>query len=186
MKHHFETSDKRFEVLHAEMKRRFEEEKRERLEVKICMIKLELAVTRFEKKLTQFIAWLDVVTGIVGDKKGQEAKELFALGLSYGLKRSDIKPEMVQLGQRFMDEECIIFLKKGKYIEVDILAEDGKLEVFEIKTRAIETDVITLVRKVQLIQHQNRNKQVSGIFISPGASDLIRQCCVEYDLTFVG
>jgi len=41
-------------------------------------------------------------------------------------------------------------------------------------------------RKVQLIQHQTPDKQVSGLFISPEASEEVKQCCAEYDLTFVG
>ncbi len=193
MNRRFEEIDKRFELLQEEVKqlredmnRGFEEEKRERLDMKRRLIKVESTVTRMDDKMTLFDAWLNVVTGNVGDKRGQEAEQLFALGLSYGLKRSDIKPETIQLRQLFMDEEGIVFPKKGKYIEVDILAEDGKLEVFEVKITAVETDVAIFARKVQLIQHQTPDKQVSGIFISPEASEEVKQCCAEYDLTFVG
>nr|MEC4580254.1 hypothetical protein [Candidatus Parabeggiatoa sp.] len=193
MNRRFEVSEKRFELLQEEVKqlredmnRGFEEEKRERLDMKRRLIKVESTVIRMDEKITLFDAWLNVVTGNVGDKRGQEAEQLFALGLSYGLKRSDIKPETIQLRQLFMDEECIVFPKKGKYIEVDILAEDGKLEVFEVKITAVETDVAIFARKVQLIQHQTPDKQVSGIFISPEASEEVKQCCAEYDLTFVG
>jgi len=193
MNRRFEENEKRFELLREEIKQlredmnlRFEEEKRERLDTKRRLIKVEAAITRFEEKITQFDAWLKVVTENVGDKRGQDAELLFALGLNYGLKRSDIKPETIQLRQKFMDEEGIVFPKKGKHIEVDILAENGKLSVFEVKITAIATDVVTFARKVQLIQHQNQHQQVSGIFISPEASEEIKQCCTEYDLTFVG
>jgi hypothetical protein len=178
--------EKRFELLQEEMNRRFEEEKRERLDIKRRLIKVESMVTRMDEKITQFDAWLKLVTGNVGDKRGQEAEQLFALGLRYGLKRSDIKPETIQLRCQFMDEEGIVFPKKGKFIEVDIMAEDGKLSVFEVKITAVDTDVMTFARKVQLIQHQTPDKQVSGIFISPEASEAVKQCCAEYDLTFVG
>jgi len=178
--------DRRFEVLQKEMDRRFEEEKRERLDMKRRLIKVESMMTRMDEKITQFDAWLKVVTGNVGDKKGQDAEQLFALGLSYGLKRTDIKPQTIQLRQMFMDDDGIVFPKKGKYIEVDILAENGQLSVFEVKITAVETDVVTFARKVQLVQHQNPEKPVSGIFISPNAGEEIKQCCAEYDLAFIG
>jgi len=193
-------TEKRFELLRADMNRRFEEmekrleilqadmneEKRERLDMKRRLIKLESTVTRMDEKITRFDAWLKIVTGNVGDKRGQEAEQLFALGLMYGLKRSDIKPETIQLRCQFMDAEGIVYPKKGKFIEVDIMAENGKLSVFEVKTTAVDTDVVTFARKVQLIQHQTPDKQVSGIFISPEAREEVKQCCAEYDLTFVG
>ena len=181
-----EEMNKRFELMQAEMNRRFEEQKREQLDMKRRIIKIESTMVRLDEKITQFDAWLKLVTGNVGDKRGREAEQLFALGLGYGLKRSDIKPGTIQLRCEFQDEEGIVFPKKGKFIEVDIMAENGKLSVFEVKTTAIETDVITFVRKVQLIQHQSPDKKVSGIFISPEASEKVRQCCAEYDLIFVG
>ena len=178
--------DKRIELLQEEMNHRFEEEKRERLDIKRRLIKVESTVNRMDEKITQFDAWLKLVTGNVGDKRGQEAEQLFALGLRYGLKRSDIKPETIQLRCQFVDTEGIVFPKKGKFIEVDIMAENGKLSVFEVKITAVDTDAMILARKVQLIQHQTPDKQVSGIFISPEASEAVKQCCAEYDLTFVG
>jgi hypothetical protein len=178
--------EKRFDLLQEEMNRRFDEEKRERLDMKRRLIKVESTVNRMDEKITQFDAWLKLVTGNVGDKRGQEAEQLFALGLRYGLKRSDIKPETIQLRCQFMDAEGIVFPKKGKFIEVDIMAEDGKLSVFEVKITAVDTDLMTFARKVQLIQHQTPDKQISGIFISPEASEAVKQCCAEYDLTFVG
>jgi hypothetical protein len=186
MNRRIEQVERNLELLREEMNRRFEEEKHERLDLKRCMIRLESTVDRLDKKITQFDAWLKVVTGNVGDKKGKDAEQLFALGLNYGLKRSDIKPESIQLRQIFMDEEGIVFPKKGKFIEVDILGENGNFSVFEVKTTAIDTDVVTFARKVQLIQHQMPDKPVSGIFISPNASEEIEQCCVEYDLMFIG
>ena len=109
-------------------------------------------------------------------------EEVFALGLSYGLKDREILPETIQLRQKFMDTECSVYSRKGKYIEVDIIAEDGKLIVFEVKATAVGTDVDTFSDKVKLIQHQNPDKQVEGILISPGATDEIKEWCAEYNI----
>jgi chromosome segregation ATPase len=69
--------DRRFEQMQQEMDLRFEDEKRERKEMKRRLIKVESAVERLDKKITQFDAWLNVVTGNVGEKRGQEAEQLF-------------------------------------------------------------------------------------------------------------
>ncbi|MDM8561178.1 hypothetical protein [Candidatus Parabeggiatoa sp. HSG14] len=39
-----------------------------------------------------------------------------------------------------------------------------------------DTDVVTFARKIQLIQPQIPGKSVSGIFISPEASEEVKQC----------
>ncbi len=140
---------------------------------------------KIDKETTQFEAWLKIITGNVGDEKGQALKQLFAHDLNHCLKNREVKPETIQLRQKFLDTECLIYLKKGRYIEADIIAEDGKLTVFEVKTSAVGTDVATLARKVKLIQIQNPDKQVQGIFISLGAKDEVKQCCQEYDLELI-
>lgn len=46
-------------------------------------------------------------------------------------------------------------------------------------------DVGIFAKKVQLIQSQNPDKQVKGIFMSPGAGEEVKECCTEYDVEFV-
>ena len=187
-----EEMNQRFDKQHEEMNQRFEQvDKRfdkqhhEILGIKRHLIKVDSTLERMDNKITQFDAWLKIVTGNVGDEKGQALEQLFALGLNYGLKNRDVKPETIQLRQQFVDTEGLIYLKKGKYIEVDIIAEDGMFTVFEVKSSAIGTDVDTFARKVKLIQIQNPDKQVQGIFISLGAKDEVKQCCKEYDLELI-
>jgi len=169
-------------LLREDIARRFDEQHRDILELKRRIIKVESTVDRMDKRITKFEAWLKITTGNMGDEKGLVLEQLFALGLSYGLKDRDILPETIQLRQQFVDTDGLIYLRKGKYIEIDLIAENGKLTVFEVKASAVETDVAIFARKVKLIQLQNPDKSVHGIFISPGASDDVKQCCTEYDL----
>ncbi|OAD23173.1 protein containing DUF1626 [Candidatus Thiomargarita nelsonii] len=174
----FDKVDQRFD----KVEQRLDKQHQDFVDFKRRMIKVESIVERTNEKITQFDAWLKIVTGNVGDEKGQALEQLFALGLSYGLKNRDVLPETIQLRQQFEDTEGLVYLRKGKFIEVDIIAENGQLTVFEVKASAVGTDVDQFVRKVKLIQLQNPDKQVQGIFISPGAKEEVKQCCTEYEI----
>jgi hypothetical protein len=174
----FEQIDKRFE----QVDKRFEEQHRDILDTKRRVIKLESSVDRLDKKMNRFDTRLNILAGTLGTEKGQRLEEVFATVLSYGLKNPDIKPESIQLRQQFIDTEGLVFPKKGKFIEVDIIAENGKMTVFEVKATATIDDVEIFFMKVKLIQLQNPDKQVHGIIISPWASEEVKQCCTEYDI----
>ena len=189
MEQRIEQTERVIEALREEMNQRFEkvdqrfdQQHRDHLELKRRVIKVESTVDRIDKKITSFDAWLKMVTGNLGDEKGQALEQLFALGLNYALKNRDIKPESIQLRQQFIDVEGLVYFKKGKYIEVDIIAENGKFTVFEVKASAVATDVDIFARKVELIQRQNTDKKVQGIFVSPGAKEEVKECCKEYNV----
>lgn len=180
-----EQTEQRFELWRKEVNQRFDEQHRDILDLKRRMIKLESNQERALEKIDKFDAWLKITTGNVGDVKGQALEEMFALGLSYGLKTPDIKPETIQLRQHFVDTEGLIFPIKNKWIEIDIIAEDGLLTVFEIKASAVDTDTAIFAKKVELVQRQNPDKQVRGIFISLGARDDVKKCCLELGLELI-
>ncbi|OAD21203.1 protein containing DUF1626 [Candidatus Thiomargarita nelsonii] len=186
---HIEQTERQLERQREEMNQRFDKidqrldkQHQDFLDLKRHMIKVESTVERTNEKITQFDAWLKIIAGNLGDEKGQALEQLFALGLSYGLKNREVLPETIQLRQQFEDTEGLIYLRKGKFIEVDIIAENGQLTVFEVKASAVGTDVAQFARKVKLLQLQNPDKQVQGIFISPGARDEVKQCCAEYEI----
>ncbi|TGO02423.1 hypothetical protein PN36_25505 [Candidatus Thiomargarita nelsonii] len=178
MNQRFDKVDQRFDKIDQ----RFDKQHQDFLDLKRRMIKVESTVERTNEKITQFDAWLKIITGNLGDEKGQALEQLFALGLSYGLKNREVLPETIQLRQQFEDTEGLVYLRKGKFIEVDIIAKNGQLTVFEVKASAVETDVAQFARKVKLVELQNSDKQVQGIFISPGARDEVKQCCAEYEI----
>jgi len=196
MNQRFEQVDKRFEALHKEMNQRFEqvdkrfeqvdqrfeEQHSEILDVKRRVIKIESGQALLLDKMTRFDMRLNMLAGTLGTEKGQRLEEVFASVLSYGLNHPDIKPESIQLRQQFVDTEGLVYLRKGKYIEVDIIAENGKFTVFEVKATTMIGNVDEFARKVKLIQLQNPDKKVRGIIISPWASEEVKQYCAEYDL----
>ncbi|MDM8559158.1 hypothetical protein [Candidatus Parabeggiatoa sp. HSG14] len=130
----------------------------------------------------RFDSRLNIIAGTLGTEKGERLEVAFARALSYALENPDIKPDSIKLRQRFVDTEGKVFLKKGKIIEVDVIAENGKLTVFEMKATARTTDVDIFAMKVKLVQLQNTDKQVKGIIVSPGANEEVKQCCAEYGI----
>ena len=177
----FKEVEQRFD----KVEQRLDEQHRDMLDIKRRVIKVESNMERVLDKIDKFDAWLKITTGNVEDVKGQALEEMFALGLSYGLKNPDIKSETIQLRQHFVDTDGLVFPIKNKWIEVDIIAEDGRLTVFEIKASAVETDTAIFARKVELVQRQNPDKQVRGIFISLGAREGVKKCCLELGLELI-
>jgi len=153
--------DRRFE----QVDQRFEQAHHDHLDIKRRVIKVESSQETLIKKVSGLETWLKFVTGNLGTEKGQTLEDMFAVALRYGLNNSDIAPESIQLRQDLVDTEGVVF-KKNYVTEVDLIAEDGKFIVFEVKATAKRSDVDFFGLKVELVQAQNPNQPVQGVFIS--------------------
>ncbi len=176
----FEQVDQRFD----KVDQRFEQMHNTQVDMKRDILKLRENQDLILKRMEGQEKWLQVVTGNMGTEKGETLEQLFAEALSYGLKNPDIKPESIRLNQKIEDLDGLLF-KKPRYGEVDLIAQNGKLIVLEIKATAKPDDVNTLSWKVELLQLQNPDKQVQGLFIAMGASEKVRQRCLEYEIELV-
>jgi len=173
----FEQVDQRFE----QVDQRFDQVHQDHLELKRRVIKLESGQKQILEKMTGFDAWLKVITGNLGTEKGQTLEDLFAIALRYGLKNPNIKPESIRLRQELMDVEGLVF-RKNYGTEIDLIAENGKLTVFEVKATANIDDVDLFGMKIELVRLQNQDKEVQGILVSPGAGERIKKRCMEFRL----
>jgi hypothetical protein len=188
MEQRIEQVEQRVDLLREEMNRRFEQVDQrfeqvhqDHLDLKRRVIKLESGQKQILEKMTGFDAWLKVITGNLGTEKGQTLEDLFAIALRYGLKNPNIKPESIRLRQELMDVEGLVF-RKYYGTEIDLIAEDGKLTVFEMKATANIDDVDLFAMKIELVRLQNPDKQVQGILVSPGAGERIKKRCMEFRL----
>jgi chromosome segregation ATPase len=188
-----EDMDKRFEqqreetkLLREDMNKRFEQQHDELKNNKRRLIKLESAQQVLNNRMIGLDAWLKTTRGNLGTEKGQTLEEVFALALSYGLNNPDIKPESIRLRQDLIDIEGVMFGRKYFATEIDLIAQDGKLIVFEMKATAKVSDVDVFSLKVELVAIQNPQQSVSGVFICLGADDRVRQRCTSLGLEFVG
>jgi hypothetical protein len=172
--------DRRFE----QVDQRFEQVDRTLLELKRDVAKLQHGHEMILNRLDSQEAWLRFVTGNLRSEKGEALEDLFAVALRYGLKNPDITPESIRLRQRLVDADGLVF-KRGFTTEVDVIAQDDKLTVFEVKatTKASEVDVFAL--KVELVAAQHASQHVQGVFITLAASEAVRQRCAQYGLTLV-
>jgi len=175
-----EDLQQRLEALREDMNRRFEQVHQDHLKLKRRIIKLESGQDLILNRMTGMEAWLKVISGNLGTEKGQTLEDLFAIALRYGLKNPDIKPETILLRQELVDVNGEIFLRKGYGTEVDLIAENGQLTVFEVKAHGEMDDVDWFVMKVELLRRQQPTQPVRGVFISPGAGEKMKQRCIEF------
>lgn len=140
------------------------------------------------KRMDHQEAWLNLNSGNWRVEKGRALEDIFAEALRYGLKNPQISADKLRLRQKLVDTQGYVF-KAGFVTEVDLIAEDEQLTVFEIfeikaSTKASEVDIFAL--KVELVQRQNPDKQVRGILICLAPPPEVRQRCLDYGLELVG
>ncbi len=128
--------------------------------------------------------WLYITSGTLRVEKGHSMEELFAAGLRYGLQDPDILAEHVRLQQNLIDKDGLVF-SKGFKTEIDVIARNGELVVFEIKSTYKQGDAGIFSFKVRLLELQNQDKKVKGILVCIGADESIRQECEQYGLRLV-
>jgi len=176
----FEQVDRRFE----QVDQRFEDMHQTQLGMKRDIAKLQHGQDMIIKRLDDQEKWLRYLAGDLRNIKGQDFEDLVAGALRYGLKNPDISPDKLRLRQKLVDTEGQIF-KPGFSTEVDLIVENDRVVVVEVKASARVNDVTTFALKVDLVAAQNPARQVEGVLISLAPSDKVRQYCAEYGLTLV-
>ncbi len=176
----FEQVDQRFE----QVDQRFDDMHQTQLGMKRDIAKIQHGQERLIEKIDGQEKWLKLVIGDLRNEKGQTLEDLVAAALRYGLKNPDINPENIRLRQKLVDTEGQVF-KPGFSTEIDLIAEDGTLTVFEVKASAKPGDVYLFSMKVELVAVQNPDKQALGVFISLEAGEEVKQQCAEYGLALV-
>jgi hypothetical protein len=149
--------------------------------------RFNLVDQRFES-LTQEVRnlrdWVEVIAGGLQNRAGKNLERIVAGALQLGLRRPDIQPEHILLRQKISDPEGLVF-KAGKQKEVDIVAMNGELLVFEVKSAPKPDDVDDFADKVELVRLHNPEKNVQGVFVAVGSEDRIRQICRQRKLLLI-
>jgi RecB family endonuclease NucS len=101
------------------------------------------------------------------------------------LRRPDIKPDQLRLRQKMVDERGVVGLPGKRRFEIDILAQNGQISVFEVKSYCKWGDVDQLNDKVTFIQALNPDAKVEGIMIALAIGDDVREHCAELGITLV-
>lgn len=149
--------------------------------------KFEQVDKRFEE-LTQEIHnlrdWVELIGGRLQTRVGRNLENIVAGALRLGLKRPDIDPAQVKLRQIINDPTGLVY-KPGKTKEVDVVAQNGELIVFEVKSAPDVDDVSAFAEKVELIKLQNPDKRVSGVVVALGVEPEVRRHCQNLGLQLI-
>ena len=133
-------------------------------------------------KLTQEMRnlrdWVELIAGRLQTRVGRNLEDIVAGALRLGLSRPDIDPKNVRLRQKISDPTGLVY-KPGKQKEVDLIAQDGELLVFEVKSAPDVDDVDEFADKVELVRLQNPDRLVTGVFVAVGAEADVRQFCTR-------
>ncbi len=147
--------------------------------------KVEEGLGAIRKDMSDLRCWAEVLTGRLQNRVGRNLEDLVAGALRAALRRSDIKPEQLRLRQPVVDEEGLVGLPGKRRFEIDILAENGQLTVFEIKSFCDWDDVNTLDDRVTLIRALNPDRKVEGVMIALGVDYRVQERCAELGITLV-
>jgi hypothetical protein len=194
MNRRFEQVDQRFEQMHRrfeqvdqrfeQVDQRFEQMHRTQLELKRNMLQLQEGQKTLLNRIDGQSKWQKLNLGMLGSDKGERLENMFAEALRYGLNNPDIIADQIQLRQPLFDPDGQVF-RPNYATEIDLITENHRRTVFEVKASAKVDDVYLFALKVELVALQNPEKPVHGVFICLGASEEVQQHGAEYGLEMI-
>lgn len=172
MNQRFEQVDQRFD----QVDQRFETMHKTQLGMKRDIAKMKETQDRILRRLDGQEKWLRLSIGQMGNDKGQSLEDFVAAALAYGLNNADISADKIRLRQSLVDETGLIFYP-GFTTEIDLIVEDHRIVVFEVKATTKSGDPYLFSLKIDLLRRQNPEIPVEGILISIGAREKIQAEC---------
>ena len=149
------------------------------------IVKLQAGQQNIIDQLEGQRRWFDSLSGNLGNEAGTMSEDLVAAALRFGLKTDDIDPENILLRQTITDPDGLVRDRHYRS-EVDIIARNGSMTVFEVKTRRVRPgDVSDFALKVKLLGLQNPGTPVKGLLIVPRAGQQVRDECELYGIELV-
>ena len=176
----FEQVDQRFE----QVDQRLERLENGQLVLRRDVVKLQSGQDYLIRRMEGMEAWIRLIAGQIRNEKGEVAEEVVALGLRFGLGQPDVKAENIRLRQKLVDNEGLVYPIPFE-TEVDLVADNGELLVFEVKSSGKYREVSDFALKLRLLRAQNPDKRVRGVFIAPVPSDDVRRLCLQYGIELV-
>lgn len=176
----FEQVDQRFEGVNQRLDRL----EKGQLGLRRDVAKLQSGQDYLTRYMKGMEAWIRLIAGQIRNEKGQVAEEVVALGLRFGLGQPDIKAENIRLRQKLVDRDGLVFPIPYE-TEVDLVANNGEMLVFEVKSSGSFREVSSFAVKLHLLTLQNPDKRIRGVFIAPEPSADVRRLCQQYGIELV-
>jgi len=140
---------------------------------------------QLDRKVDDLKDWVEMVVGGFQVRSGRKLEDVVAGALRLVLKRPDITPDRIRLRQKVVDEKGSIG-PIGRNYEVDILADDGRITLFEVKSVCEVEDVDRLADKVALMRTLHPDRQVDGVMVTLGVKEEeVKTRCAHYGIPLV-
>ena len=178
MRQCFEQVDQRFEQVEGEMRQGFEQ-------VDQRFEQVDQRFDRVDQRFADLKDWVELVVGRLQTRSGRKLEDVVAGALRLALEQPDIDPAQIRLRQKITDESGAMG-PAGRTYEVDILAQDGHLLVFEVKSVCEVEDVERHADKVELVRGLYPDKQVEGVMVALTPEPEVQQRCAALGLRLVG
>jgi len=177
----FEQVDRRFE----QVDRRFEQVDQRFEQVDQRFEQVDQRFEQLDRKVDDLKDWVEMVVGGFQVRSGRKLEDVVAGALRLVLKRPDITPDRIRLRQKVVDEKGSIG-PIGRNYEVDILADDGRITLFEVKSVCEVEDVDRLADKVALMRTLHPDRQVDGVMVTLGVKEEeVKTRCAHYGIPLV-
>ena len=173
----FEKVDERFEKVEGELREFRSEFDTFRSEVN----------DRFEQtdqRFSDLRDWVEMIVGRFQTRSGRKLEDVVAGTMRLVLGRDDISSENVRLRQPLEDVNGLIG-PAGRRYEVDILADNSTLLMFEVKSVCEVEDVDRFADKVALMRTLHPDKTVDGAIVTMAPLNKVEVRCVEWGIALV-
>ena len=173
-----------FDAFRSEVRERFEHVDARFEQVDARFEQVDARFDRIEQGFSDLRDWVELVVGRLQTRSGRNLENVVAGALRLALQREDIVPEKIRLRQKIEDTEGMIG-PAGREYEVDILTEDGRLLVFEVKSVCEVEDVDRLADKVALVRAMNPGKAVEGVMVALEPEAEVQARCAKWEIELV-
>ena len=173
----FEKVDERFEKVEGEL-RDF------RSEFDTFRSDVDGRFEQTDQRFSDLRDWVEMIVGRFQTRSGRKLEDVVAGTMRLVLGRDDISSENVRLRQPLEDVNGMIG-PAGRRYEVDILADNSTLLMFEVKSVCEVEDVDRFADKVALMRTLHPDKTVDGAIVTMAPLNKVEVRCVEWGIALV-
>ena len=137
-----------------------------------------------DQRFSDLRDWVEMIVGRFQTRSGRKLEDVVAGTMRLVLGRDDILSENVRLRQPLEDVEGVIG-PAGRRYEIDILADNSTLLMFEVKSVCEVEDVDRFGDKVALMRTLHPEKTVDGAIVTMAPLNEVEVRCVEWGIALV-
>ena len=137
-----------------------------------------------DQRFSDLRDWVEMIVGRFQTRSGRKLEDVVAGTMRLVLGRDDISSENVRLRQPLEDVEGVIG-PAGRRYEIDILADNSTLLMFEVKSVCEVEDVDRFGDKVALMRTLHPEKTVDGAIVTMAPLNEVEARCVEWGIALV-